>query len=354
MRFPLVRPPRLSASVLLGLLLLPFTSARADLVWNAQTGWNIEGGAFSGLSGEEGRNALALMNEARRAEEDGRLRHAAKVYEKVALKYPNSIYSPEALYRAAHAFLLRKEYYRSFGDFQGVLNRYPNTKRFDEIIGEEYHIASALLDGARNRILWGLMPGFTGKERAIGYFETLLQNAPYSDYAPLALMNVANAYLKQKDWEAAIDALDRMINNYPQSLLAPDAYLKLAQANRDLVDGPYYDQSATRDAITYFEDYMILFPNDPNVPVAEKGRADMKTVLAQSKIKMADFYFYKRSNYVAARVFYNEAITAYPDSEVAALARKRLAEVEAKAAGKPVPAEAPAAGPKKKKPFWLF
>ena len=198
-----------------------------------------------------------------------------------------------------------------------------------------------------------MIPGFQSRERALGYFEVILSNAPYSDYAPLALMNIANGHQKFDNIPEAINALDRMINFYPQSLLTPDAYLKLGQTNVSLVDGPAYDQTSTRDAITYFEDFMILFPGDPNIPVAEKGLADMKTVLADSKMKMADFYFYKRDNYTAARVFYNEAITAYPDSPIAAVARQRLEQVEAKAAGKPVPASTPV-GEKKKKRFWLF
>ena len=40
----------------------------------------------------------------------------------------------------------------------------------------------------------------------------------------------------------------------------------------------------------------------------------MKTILAQSKIYIGDYYFYKRVNFAAAKVFYNEAITAFPDS----------------------------------------
>ena len=68
---------------------------------------------------------------------------------------------------------------------------------------------------------------------------------------------------------------------------------------------------------------------------------------------MADFYFYKRDNYLAARVFYNEAITTYPDSEVARHAKVMLAAVEAKAMGKPMPQTQPDQ-PKKKKHFWLF
>jgi len=71
-------------------------------------------------------------------------------------------------------------------------------------------------------------------------------------------------------------------------------------------------------------------------------------------MRMADFYFYKRSNYRAARVFYNEAITAYPESAIAARAKSRLAEVDAKANSQPPPPAAGEAPPKKKKRFFIF
>jgi outer membrane protein assembly factor BamD len=99
---------------------------------------------------------------------------------------------------------------------------------------------------------------------------------------------------------------------------------------------------------------MILFPNDVNLSKAAQGLDGMKKMLAESKMKMADFYFHKRDNYLAARVFYNEAITAYPDSEVAKRAKVMLAKVEAKAAGKPAPPEEPGQPKPKKKRFWLF
>ena len=80
----------------------------------------------------------------------------------------------------------------------------------------------------------------------------------------------------------------------------------------------------------------------------------MRTILAESKIKMADFYFFKRDNYTAARVFYNEAITVYPDSAVAQLAKTRLAEVDAAATGQPAPVSTDPAAPVKKKRFFFF
>ena len=335
--------------------LLPST-ARADLVWSAQTGWRVEGGALAGLAGAEGRKALDLMNDARASEERGSVWSALRSYAKVAKAYPNSIYAPEALYRSARLELARKGYVKAFENFQQVIGRYPNSKRFNEIVGEQYRIASSLLDGARGRMMFGLLPGFTNRERGLEYFETILVNAPYSDYAPLSLMNIARGHQSLKQTENAVDALDRMINNYPQSLLTPDAYLKIAQTHATLVDGPYYDQAATKESITYFTDFMLLFPSDSNIGAAEKGLDGMKTMLAESKMKMADFYFYKRSNYTAAKIFYNEAITSYPDSAVAKRAKLRLADVEAKVAGKPAPAEGKAEGdpaPKKKR-FWIF
>jgi len=65
-------------------------------------------------------------------------------------------------------------------------------------------------------------------------------------------------------------------------------------------------------------------------------------------MKIADYYFFKQKNYTAARVFYNEAITSYPDSDVAKRARDRLILVENKSNAAANPA------PEKKKHFLFF
>ena len=340
-------------AVLAALLLAVVPGARAELVWAPGTGWRVEGGALAPLlAGDDGRNALDLMNKARAAEEAHHTRSAISQYNKVTKRYPNSIYAAEAYFRAAHLYQQRKEYYKAFDSYLSIQQRYPNNEKFTQIVAEQYRIASLLLDGARP-YMWGIIPGFKNRERAVEYFERIVATAPYSDYAPLSLMNVARGQKQLGGTEEAIDALDRMINTYPRSVLTPDAYLKIAQTHASLVDGPAYDQAATKEAITYYEDYLILFPGDTGAAVAEKGLADMKRMLAQSKIVIADYYLKYRKNYQAAKVFYNEAITVYPDSEVAAKAKVKLAEVEAHLAQqKPVPGAPPPIVPPKKK--WLF
>ena len=353
------RLPLLSLLAVLAALLLSPARLAADLVWTPEGGWKVEGGALATLMGEEGRNALDLMNRARTAEESNEDGRALKLYSQVTKRYPNSVYAAEALYRTGLIQQKQRKYHKAFQSFQLLVSGYPNSEKFNQVIGEQYRIASDLAEGKRAKSVWWL-PGFRSRERAIAYFETIVMTAPYSDYAPLALMNAARGYKNINEKPAAIDALDRMINTYPRNILTPDAYLRIAETHSSLVDGPAYDQASTIDAITYYEDYMILFPGHNGMASAEKGLDEMKTVLARSKLEIADYYFKHRKNYKAAKVFYNEAITVYPDSATATEAREKLAVVDARleeqtvtdpASGESKPKE-PA--PKKQKRFWIF
>src|SRR3954466_1520116 len=113
MRFLPARAPAV-LSFLFALSCLLTNHVRADLVWTKQTGWRVEGGALSGLAGTEGRNALDAMNKARDAEESKRNGSAISTYETVAKKWPNSVYAPEALYRAARIRLVAGQYNKAF------------------------------------------------------------------------------------------------------------------------------------------------------------------------------------------------------------------------------------------------
>ena len=127
---------RLRPLAFLAVLIALFGAAslRADLVWTPGQGWRIEGGALAGLSGEEGRNALELMNTARNAEEKGSSKSAIKGYQKVAKKYPNSLYAAEALYRTGLLYEKRREYFKSFDAFQEMVMKYPSSEKFSQVV----------------------------------------------------------------------------------------------------------------------------------------------------------------------------------------------------------------------------
>ena len=309
--------------------LLMGVSARADLVWSPDTGWKVEGGVLAPYFGDVGETASALeaMNKAKTAQEAGNYYSALTLYNRVVTEYPSSVFAPEALFQKGLIYLQRHQWDSAYKAFDSIVTNYPDYPRFNAVIGKQYQVASFVQEGKRPYV-WGWMPWFKDYSKAVDYYEGVLKNAPYSEYAPLALMNIATVARKDLGTpDVAIDALDRLINNYPQSMLAPDAYLEMAGIYTNLVNGAAYDQGSTRDAIRFYQDYLYLYKNGPAATTAQANLDNMMDVYARSKLLLGNFYYYYRNSSRAALIFYNQAITAAPRSPAATEAKAAIAKI---------------------------
>lgn len=307
-----------------------FTSLNAALVWREGEGWSIEGGALQPLYGDVAEVATAMdaMNLARENQDKGNYWAALTMYNRVIRDYPNSVFAPEALYQQGLIYRERHQFERANRSFNKIVSRYPDYERFNQVIAAQFKVGSDLMDGKRP-YYWGIIPGFRDREGSLTVFEDLIRNAPFSDYAPLALMNIALTARDRNKPEESIDALDRLINTYPDSFLAADGYIEMGDTYASLVQGPWYDQGATREAIGYYEDFLILYRDAPNAATARERLDDIRDTLARSRFLIGDFYYRYRNNPRAATIFYNEAITIDPDSPAADEARAGLEKIRA-------------------------
>lgn len=279
------------------------------------------------LSPEDQQNLQALMNKAQNAEKSGKDDLALNTYQKVWEHYENSSDAPNALYAAAKIRQRHHQYADSFYCYDKLLSQYPGYPRLHEVVRDQFNMANELMEGARP-YYFGVIPGFRSNEDAIDYFEGIVKKAPFSEYAPLALMNIALISEKNDKPVDAIDALERLIDTYPKNILTADAYFKTAQLYQSIVQGPSYDQGATKDAIHYYEDFIVLFPNHHKIKEAEEGLANMKNTLAESKLSMGNLYRDRLKDNTAAIIFYNEAITAAPNSYAAKNAYQKIQEIQ--------------------------
>jgi len=317
-------------------------SARADLVWSPDTGWQVQGGALAPFFGEAGETASALeaMNKAKTAQEAGNYWTALSLYNRVVTEYPSSVFAPEAYYQKGLIYIQRHQWEKAYQSFDSIVSGYPDYPRFNAVIGKQYQVASVVQSGKRP-YLWGWMPWFIDYTKAVDYYEGVLKNAPYNEYAPLALMNIASVatagsnmiffrriFSGQMDSpDVAIDALDRLLNNYPQSMLAPDAYLEMAAIYSKMVIGAPYDQGSTRDAIRFYQDYLYLYKTGPAAAEAQANLNNMMDVYARSRLVLGNFYYYYRNSMRAALIFYNQAITTAPQSPAAGEARAQIIKI---------------------------
>ncbi len=297
----------------------------ADLVWSAEQGWQVDGGVLAPVLGEgiNVENALHGMNVAQVAMDEGDYSKALNIYLLITGDYPDSMFAPEAFYQMGIAYTKKHMFTEANKAFQTIIKRYPNYPKYNQVVAGQFNIAYAVQNG-ENPYLWGWLPWFRDENEAIKIYEEVVRNYPYSEYAQMALMNISVLAERNNKTEIAIDALDRLISSYPQSIFVPDAYLQLAKTYRNTVDGPAYDQANSKHAISFYSDYLLLFPNGSEIAHVEKGLEVMEDTVARSRLIMGDFFYYYRNDAKAAAIFYNETITQAPKSPAAEEAKEML------------------------------
>jgi len=311
-------------------------AARADLVWTPDGGWKFEGGVLGPLFGDMGasKSALEAMNKAKTAQEAGHYWSALSQYDQVLNDFPGSVFAPEALFQEGVVYMNRHQFERAFDCFDTIIKRYPDYPSFNGVIRQQFKVADLI--STERPYLWGWMPWFKNPEKALDYYDSIAKNAPSTqfEFASMALMKIALVALEQSSIfdsgegaAKAIDALKRLVNEHPESLLRSDAYLMLADIYSNLVVGPPYDQGSTRQAVRYLDDYLFFYKESANATVAEKKRDDLLDVQARSQLVLGDFFYYYRNGNRAALIFYNQAITLAPQSPAANEARAQIDKI---------------------------
>jgi tetratricopeptide (TPR) repeat protein len=140
-----------------------------------------------------------------------------------------------------------------------------------------------------------------------------------------------------KRYDLAIDALDRIIDLYPDSVEVPGAYLKIAEIYKNLVKGEAYNQGGAMIARRYCLEFIRLFPQHPEINSVEETIRELDELIVKSKTLIGDFYFDVRFNGKAAEVFYNAAINFAPYTVGAGLAQKKIEAIKGGKKPKPTP-----------------
>ncbi|MFP6887800.1 MAG: tetratricopeptide repeat protein [Opitutales bacterium] len=314
----------------------------------------------------ESQQAKQWFLKAEDEEKKGDLRDALSYYEKFSKRRTDGRIirdgteiqiGPESLFRAARIQEERGAWPKAFERLRLIAEAYTEYD-FDKVAGALMRLAERLAKEKQPR-KWGILPRFRSGEQDRYRLNQIARLARGPKYAPRALMALAEIARKDDDEEEAVDALERLVNLYPDSHFCEKAYFDLAFIHESMVAGPDYDQGATLKALNFYEDYLILYETAPpksrhetnddlaarqvaakeRLAKAEDGRKRMREVLSASKLQVGR-YLEKYGKYFIVRwrelgdgpalQFYNEAVTVAPDSESARAAEARMAELRGK------------------------
>jgi len=145
--------------------------------------------------------------------------------------------------------------------------------------------------------------------KAIELYQALESRYPFGEYAAQTQLDIAFAYYKNEDTEAALAAVERFIKINPRNSNADYAYyLKgLISFNRDLgflyryvpTDSTQRDPSKYKEAYANFKELLTRFPDSQYAADAKQRMIALRDYLSRYQLHVAQFYM-KRKAYMAA------------------------------------------------------
>ncbi|MDJ0855649.1 MAG: outer membrane protein assembly factor BamD [Desulfobacterales bacterium] len=159
-------------------------------------------------------------------------------------------------------------------------------------------------------------------------FEKLKDWYPYSDYAKLAELKIADANYKLRNYEEAVFAYEEFESLHPRNEAIPYVIYMTGMCYFEQIDTPDRDQSTAQKALETFGRLQRDHPNDPYTIKAQEHINACLRSLAMAELSIGRFY-YKSKHYKAAMRRFKNVLTRYPDVGIHQEALKLIAKTEA-------------------------
>jgi len=269
--------------------------------------------------------ANLLLRDANTAASTGSEGKAQGLYKDLVRKYPFSDAAGEAQF--AYSVLVRKngKLEDAFDAFQKLIKDFRQSPRFADALEQQFSIAEEAKSGKKQSSML-LIPMKVDASKTIEMYRTVIKNAPYGRYAPLAQFAIGEVYQDQNEKSKSTAAFQDVVDNYPNTPQAAEAQFRVGSitstASRKTQDAS--NLVAARDAL---ETYRATHPTGERMNEVETELNKNKEISAQKSFAVGEFYE-KSGKPKAAAIYYNDAIK-YGTPEAALKARERLAALAA-------------------------
>ena len=301
-------------------VMMPFRSP-APLIYTPGEGWYYE--IFGNNTKWQRPRAKDQLDVAEKAFADKDYDTAMHAATRVINVFPFSDYAPRAQYLRGRCYEVRGKDEAAFKAYQQIIEKFPKSSEYNEVLLRQYEIANRFLAGEWFR-LWNTIPLYPSMQETADLYAKIVSNGPFSAVAPHAQLNIGTAQEKAKNYGEAVKAFQTAADRYQdQPVIAADAMYRTGLAWQKQADTAEYDQGAAAQAIAAYTDFMAFYPDDNRVAAAQKAIVTLKAEQVRGSFEVARFYE-KSHRWAGAVVYYNDVLQLDANSPLAAQARQRI------------------------------
>ncbi|BBO85181.1 outer membrane protein assembly factor BamD [Desulfosarcina ovata subsp. sediminis] len=148
--------------------------------------------------------------------------------------------------------------------------------------------------------------------KAIESFEKLRDWYPFSKYAILAELKIADAHFNLKSYADAIFAYESFEQLHPRNEAIPYVIYRIGRSYFNQMGTPDQDPSHTAKALETYQRLARQYPDDAYASMARNDMVACYQNLSEHEFYVGVFY-YKQKNYKAAKNRFLAVVEKYPD-----------------------------------------
>ncbi len=172
---------------------------------------------------------------------------------------------------------------------------------------------------------------FGNYKTAIEHFEKLKDWYPYSRFAILAELKIADAHYRLEEYEEAIAAYESFENLHPRNEAIPYVIYQIGRCYFDRLDTVDRDQTYAAKALEVYSRLIGRFPEDEHARKAAAHVKDCWKSIAGHEFYVGRYYYHQDRPKAALARFQN-VISGYPDVGIHHMALQYIADCEARVA----------------------
>lgn len=278
--------------------------ARADWVWKPQTGWVDPNKTPRDTTDLRYEHALVLLTQ-------GQGKSAALQLTRLLKENPDAEWAEECAFSIGEAYFQGGYFKKAAGAFESYLKTYPAGRRADAALRRLLNTGVALSEKKGKH------------EAAVDALQKVIERGPASDLADDASDAIGDVYFRWGQYEAAVAAYRDLQIRFPDSEWVSAAPFKIGKCYMRAGEGLDINPVAYANARTSFQEYLDSYPNGVHVAEARELVRKAEALQARSEYRLAAFYVRIRKPRSAA-IYLNTVVTEFPDTHYADLARELL------------------------------
>jgi outer membrane protein assembly factor BamD len=149
-------------------------------------------------------------------------------------------------------------------------------------------------------------------KKSIDAFEKLRDWYPFSRFAILAELKIADAYFNLESYADAIFAYEEFEQLHPRNEAVPYVIYRIGRSYFNQIDTIDRDQSNAAKALDTYHRLIRQYPDDAYAAMAKSDMLACYQSLSGHEFYVGVFY-YKNKNYKAAKARFTALVQNYPD-----------------------------------------